>query len=342
MNDLFRRLIKTSCVILWLAIVLPVAGCRRNGEADAAPSATLTIAMVPKGSTHEFWKSVHCGGVEASRELGINLLWKGPLREDDREEQIKVLENIVTRGVDGIVLSPLDEVALRPAVANAVRSGIPVLIVDSGLKSDEQISFVATDNYAGGVLAAKHLASLVGNHGRVALLRYAEGSSSTMERERGFLETLKSFPGIKLVSSEIHSGVTSESAYSAAENMLAPLKSRDGQTLALDGIFCPCEPVVFGMLRALEDSGLAGKVRVVGFDASPRFAQAIESGHLDAVVVQDPFRMGYLGVKLMVEHLRGTPIARRVDTGLTLVTKENLQEPAIRERFFPHFERWLS
>ncbi|MEJ5296978.1 MAG: substrate-binding domain-containing protein [Armatimonadota bacterium] len=334
-------------VLIALAMAAAVAaGCGSREPAgggagdQGAGNAKYTIAVIPKGTTHEFWKSVHAGAVKASRETGIEVIWKGPLKEDDREAQIAVVENFVTRGVSGIVLAPLDDTALRPAVSNAVRSDIPVVIIDSDLQGDEHISFVATDNYKGGQLAGKEMARLLNGKGRIVVLRYQEGSASTTNREKGFLDEIARHPGIRVVSANQYGGATTESAYRASENLLAPLKK--GGKLDIDGIFCPNESTTFGMLRALQDSKLAGTVRFIGFDSSEKLVQALSAGEIDALVLQDPFKMGYLGVKTLVDHLNGKEVPRRVDTGVTLVTRQNMQQPEIQQLLKPDLDQWLK
>lgn len=322
---------------VWFACVLLVplfVGCQGGeGQDTASSEGNLLIAVIPKGTTHEFWKSVHAGAEDAADELGVEVIWKGPLKEDDREEQIKVVEHFTTQRVDGIVLAPLDDTALRAPVQNAQRSGIPVLIFDSGLKDVETVSFVATDNFAAGELAGGRMIELLGGRGRVILLRYQEGSASTHEREEGFLEALRAAPGIQVISQEQYAGATTESAQKAGENLIARFR-KDGQ-FAVDGIFCPNESSTFGMLRALQDAGLAGGVRFVGFDSSDKMIQALRDGHLDALVVQNPRKMGYLAVKSMVAHLRGEAVEKRIDTGATLVTRENLADPQVAALLAP-------
>jgi ribose transport system substrate-binding protein len=292
------------------------------------------IAVIPKGTTHEFWKSIHAGALKAAREADVEILWKGPLKEDDREEQIKVVEDMITRGVKGIVLAPLDDAALRTPVRNATRTGIPVVIIDSDLKSKDHLSFVATDNRQGGYLGGQHLATLLGGKGRVVMLRYAEGSASTANREQGFLDAMKEQAGIEVVSANQYGGATTESAYKASENLLAPLKDKNGK-LTIDGIFACNESTTFGMLRALQDGGHAGKVKFVGFDASAKLVEALKNDQINALVIQNPVRMGYLGVKTMVEYLNGKKVEPRVDTGVAVVTKANMNEPSAKEVLEP-------
>ncbi len=296
--------------------------------------------MIPKGSTHEYWKSLHAGAIKAQRELAaegiaVNLIWKGPLREDDRDQQVQVVENFIGRQVSGMVLAPLDDRALVAPVEEAVAAGIPVVIVDSALKSRRISSFVATDNRQGGRLAARGLGQLLGGKGRAIMLRYAVGSASTEDREAGFLEVMtQEFPGITLVSTDQHAGATRDTAKTVAENLL----NRYGDQL--DGVFASNESAAGGMLLALRDAGLAGgKVKFVGFDSGELLNGGLESGDVQGLIVQDPLRMGYLGVRTLVAVLRGKPVAPVIDTGVTLVTPENRREPAIAALLHPPLDR---
>lgn len=321
----------------------PDASAKADQAAQPAPAATqgkLTVAVIPKGTTHEFWKSIHAGANKAGEEFGVEIVWKGPLKEDNRDEQIKIVEDMTSKGVSGIVLAPLDDTALRLPVQEATRKGIPVVIIDSGLQSEDYVSFVATDNKNGGKIAGEHLAKLLGGKGKVIMLRYQEGSASTMEREAGFLEAMAANPGIEVVSSNQYGGATTETAYKASENVLAPYKK--GGRLMVDGIFCPNESTTFGMLRALQDAKLAGKVKFVGFDSSEKLVAALQAGEIHGLVLQDPMNMGYLGVKTMVEHLQGKTVEKRISTGENLATPENMNEPRIQELLKPDFARWLK
>ncbi len=330
-------------IFVAIAVVLYGAGCKEKEQNQNQYS----IAVIPKGTTHLFWKSIHAGAIKAEQELkdsgvDIEIIWKGPLKEDDRESQIRVIEDFITRGVSGIVLAPLDDTALRMPVKDAVNNGIAVVIIDSGLKGEDYVSFVSTDNYVGGRKAGRHLAEILGGSGKVVMLRYQEGSASTMNRERGFLDVLKEkYPDIEVVSSNQYGGPTTESAYMASENLLAPLRKADG-TLTIDGIFCPNISTSFGMLRALQGSNLAGKVKYVGFDSSPRLVQGLKDGQIHGLVLQDPINMGYLGVKNMLAHLKGEKVPKRIDTGSDVATPENLDEPRMKNLLEPDFKKWLN
>jgi ribose transport system substrate-binding protein len=324
--------------ILFLAVTIGICmmGCKK-GAPDQ--SQRLTIAVIPKGTIHEFWKTVHAGADMAGRELGVDILWKGSLKEDDREAQISVVENIITRRVDGIVLAPLDDAALRRPVDEAMRIGIPVVIFDSGLQGDNYFSYVATDNFKAGQLAGQYMAKLLDSKGNVAVLRYAEGSDSTTKREDGFLNTIKAFKDIKIVTSNQYAGVTTESALQAAENLLSRFGATEGN-LRIDGIFCATEPTALGILRALQNSGYAGKIKFIGFDSSDTMIAALQAGELSGFVVQNPMRIGYLGVKTLVGHIRCQQVPKRIDTGSTLVTIENIDQSEIHKLLHPDLSHY--
>lgn len=308
-----------------------------SGAAEA-----YKIAVIPKGTTHEFWKSIHAGAKKAEQELkaeGVNVqvIWKGPLKEDDREQQIQVVENFVAQRVSGIVLAPLDRKGLVAPVETAVRGKIPVIIIDSGLESKAPVSSVSTDNREGGRIAARNLGKMLGGKGNAIMLRYAVGSASTEEREEGFLEVMKKdFPGIKLLSTDQHAGATRDSAKRTAENLL----NRYGRQI--QGVFASNESSAAGMLLALRDAGLAGKVSFVAFDSGETLNAGLKAGHVQGMVVQNPMRMGYLGVKTMVAVLRGQKVQGFVDTGVGFVTKENFNSPEMAEIVNPPLDKYLK
>jgi ribose transport system substrate-binding protein len=312
-----------------LCLLALFAGCDAKG-----PSGKLAIAVIPKGETHVFWQSVHAGAARAAKELDVEILWKGPLQENDRAGQIATVETFINRGVSGICLAPLDDAALRKPVAAAMAKKIPVVIFDSGLKSEDYVSFVATDNYKGGTLAGERLAEILGKKGKVALLRYMEGSASTAEREQGFLDAIKKYPDLAVASDNQYAGATADTAIQASENLLTSLKTPEGG-LRVDGIFAPNESSALGMLRALENAGQAGKIKFVGFDSSEKIVDALKAGKLQGTVLQNPVKMGHLAVKTMVEHLRGQKVDKRIDTGAVMVTPENMEQPEMKALLHP-------
>jgi ribose transport system substrate-binding protein len=313
---MIKRLLSTLCVL-----AAGAAGCAAG---------TFEIAVIPKGTTHEYWKALHAGVDKAVLELNaagisVHIIWKGPLREDDREQQVQVVENFIGRQVNGIVLAPLDNRALVAPVEEAVNAKIPVVIIDSGLDTKVLSSFVATDNREGGRIAGRRLGALLGGTGRAIMLRYAVGSNSTEEREAGFLEVMRrEYPGIELISTDQHAGATRETARRVAETLL------DRYGREVNGIFASNESASAGMLLALRDAGLAGgRVKFVAFDSGDVLNAGLRAGDIQGIVVQDPVKMGYLGVKTIVAVLRGETVPPAIDTGVGLVTPENMREPAM-------------
>ncbi len=307
-----------------------------------AAEKNYTIAVIPKGTTHEYWKSIHAGAEKARQELsaqgvGLNLIWKGPFREDDRDQQIQVVESFVARRVNGMVLAPLDSQALVAPTETAVRSKIPVVIIDSSLKSEAPASYVATDNVKGGEMAAECLGRLLEGRGKVILLRYQVGSASTDLREAGFLKAIARFPGIQLLTTNQYAGATRDTAYQASQNIL------NRYAREANGVFCPNETSTIGMLLALRDVHKAGgAIKFVGFDANAQSVDALKKGDLQGLIVQNPFRMGYLGTMTLVRHLQGQKVEKVVDTGVTLVTHDNMADAAILELLNPPIRQYLE
>lgn len=315
-----NRLLALSLCIL----VLVAAGCK-----DPQASGKRQIAVIPKGTTHEHWKGVEAGAKKAAAEMNVEIIWKGPLKEDDRAGQIQIVEQFVTDGVAGIVLAPLDDKALLRPVQQAAAKNIPVVIMDSPLAGElnkDFISLVATDNKKGGYLGGKRLAEVLGGKGKVVLLRYQENSASTEQREAGFMDAMKEAPGITLISQNQYAGATADSAQKKAESMLDVLRDADG-------IFCPNESSTQGMLNALERAGLVGadqKVKFVGFDKSVPLLKAMEEGKIQGLVAQNPEKMGYESVRVLVNKLDGKPVEPNVDTGVIVITKENLGSAEVK------------
>ena len=319
--------------ILLASAIAVIAGCAPASN-SGSNSSGITLAVIPKGTSHVFWQSVHAGARRAAKEEAVEIVWRGPLREDDRDAQISEVENAVGRRVSGIALAPLDEAALVAPVDNAVKRGIPVVIFDSGLKGENFVSFVATDNDVGGRLAGEHMAKKLGGKGKVILLRYAEGHDSTSRREAGFLAALREHPGIEIVSSNQYVGADVEGAYKRIEALLSQHLKPD-RSLGIDGLFAVNESSAFAMLRVLQDNGWAGKVQAIGFDASDNLIKGLRDGHLEGLIVQDPVRMGYMSVKTLVSHLKGEKVERRIDTGVRLITRDIMDQPEIQQLLKP-------
>jgi len=342
----FTRTRRTIVGLAALVLGMGLSACG-SSDAEAKPGVAMSelkpivIAVIPKGTTHEFWKTVHAGVVKAERELTaagtpVKTIWKGPLKEDDRASQIDTVQNFVAQGVHGIVLMPLDRTALVAPVELALSSKIQVVIADSALESDKPASYIATNNKEGGRLGGKRLGELLGGKGKVILLRYMEGSASTEEREAGFMEAIKTFPDIQVISSDVHAGATHETALAASQNLISRFKDE------VQGVFCPCEPVTTAITQALTEQGINKKVKVVGFDNTQRLVDWLKSGDIHGLVLQDPLNMGYLAVKAAVAAAQGKPVEKRNDMAPKLVTPENMEQPEFKALLNPPLAEYLG
>jgi ribose transport system substrate-binding protein len=326
-----------------LILVFAASGCSRSGndggavsDASQAPggsSPQLTIAVVPKSIGGEFWETVEEGARRAAKELNVAIKWEGPHAETELAEQNKIIENMVNLDVDGMALAPLNNRTMRESVENVVAAGIPVVIFDSAVDGDAHASFVATDNTAGGVIAAKYIVErLAERTKRLFLLRFIQGTASTEQRAHGFLDTAKA-AGCEVLADPYCDDATVAGAKRTATNVLEQFV-RDGR-LAIDGMFATNLYSTMGLLEALKDlrdSGVAVEVVVVGFDTSPGLIRDLQAGNIDALVSQNPLRMGYLAVETTVRLVNGEKVEPRIDTGVELVTKERLdKEPEIRK-----------
>src|SRR5215813_3102692 len=282
------------------------------------------IVVIPKGVAHCFWQSVHAGADAAGKELGVEVMWKGPAQETDYSGQINIVEDAINRRVGGIVLAPSHGDALVPIVERAQKEGIPVIIFDSGISTENYVSYIATDNRKGGVVAAERLAEKLGGKGKVAILGVKAGSVSTDEREQGFQDTMKQkYPGISIVAFQYGDADRAKSLDRATDILTAHAD--------LNGMFASNESSTVGAVQAIKQKGLAGKVVLGGFDSSPNLIDDLKAGAIDSLVLQNPFKMGYEGVKAIVEKLNRRAPQRHLDTGVKLLIKENLDTPEMQE-----------
>ncbi len=327
--------IKQFVSVLFVVLIAGISGCGSD-NAETANADTIQIAVIPKGTTHQFWKSIHAGANKAGSENNVEIIWQGPQKEDDRQLQIQVVQNFISRGIDAIVLAPLDARSLASPVESAVKRGIPVIIIDSDLDSNAHTSFVATDNRQGGALAAERLNEVLGGEGDIIMMRYQEGSASTTNREEGFLERIKEIaPGLNILTDNQYAGATIEKALQTSQNLLNRYPD-------VDGIFCPNESSVQGMLRALETAGKAGQVKLVGFDANETLIKGMRDGYIEGLAVQDPFNMAYEGVKTAVAVIRGESVPPKINTRVMMITPENIDEAPAQELLNPDMAKWLD
>ena len=326
------RIRNFACTVALLSFAAVFSGCGESSSGTAASTGgsdakKLRIAVIPKGTSHEFWKSVHFGAKLAADELGnVEITWRGPVIESDTGSQIEVVKNMVTLQVDGIALAPNQKGGLVDAVDEAISEGIPVVIFDSGLKEGPEIvSYVATDNFKGGELAAEQMAEAIGGKGNVILLRYISGSESTEQREEGFLSKIAEYPDITVVSSDQRGGDNATKSKEKVEQLLQV----HGDDLA--GIFAVCEPNANGTLEALRNAGVNGKVKLIAFDPSDALIAALGDGSCSGIVLQDPVEMGYQAVMTLANAIEnGSEAEPFVSTGEYVATQGNMNEEDIQ------------
>jgi ribose transport system substrate-binding protein len=312
--------------IVFLSLLL-LSGCNRNHKRQ--------IAVIPKGTAHVFWQTVHAGALAAGEQYNVEILWNGPPSETEYSRQIQIMDSMIARHVDGIALAATDRNALNASIDRAASQKIPVAIFDSGVDTKNFQTFVATDNYEGGRAAARTLAALIGGKGPVAMVKNAPGSLSTMDRERGFKDVIKSdFPKIKIVA-EQYSMSDRAKALAATENILTAHED-------LAGIFASAEPASVAAGQGLKSRYMTGKVKLVGFDSSEQLITDLKDGVIDALVAQDAFKMGFEAVRTVVDALDGKPVPKKIDLNAVVVTKADLDKPEIHALLYPDLKKYLK
>jgi ribose transport system substrate-binding protein len=308
-------------------VILSLTACQQ--------SRTRQIAVIPKSTSSLFFQPVHAGANAAAEQFHLEILWSGATSETDYSRQIEIVDSMITRHVDGLAIAASERNALNHSLERAAAANIPVTIFDSGVDSKDYMTFVATDNVEAGRMAGRKMGALLAGKGKVALILHAPGSYSTMDRENGFKESLaKEFPGIKVVA-EQYSGGDRANAMRVGEDMLTAHAD-------LSGIFASSEPCAVGGAQAVKSRGLVGKLKLVGFDASEGMIQDLKDGVFDALVVQDPFKMGFEAVRTLADKLVGKTPEKRIDLNAVVVTKQDLEKSEIHTLLYPDLKRYLK
>lgn len=315
--------------LLLLSAVL--TGCSSSASSDKTDEKTnkdkKEIALIVKSVDSEYWLTVKAGAEKAAKELGANVTFKGAQTETDIAGQISIVENAINQKVDAIALAASDSDALVPPVEKAVDAKIPVVTIDSGVNSDKPQSFIATDNEAAAETAADTIAEIAGKKGDVAVVSFVPGAATAVQRETGFETGIKKYSNMKIVTTQ-YSQSDKARALSVTEDILTANSD-------LVGIFGSNNKSALGAAQAVKQKGLEDKIALVAFDADPDEITALQEGTIDALVVQNPFKMGYLAVKNAVDLIDGKKVEKRVDTGVTVVTKKNFEDAEVQKLLFP-------
>jgi ribose transport system substrate-binding protein len=319
--------VRSKQTIAAVGVSLLLMSCNRGG--------VKRIAVVPKANSHVFWVSVHAGAAAAGQKFGVEVLWNGPAQETEYDRQIQIVDSMIAQRVDGLAVAAADRKALNRSLARAAELGIPVTVFDSGVDSSNYMTFVATNNYEAGQMGARELARLLGGKGTVAMVMNAPGSASTMDRERAFEDVIRAeFPKIQIVARQFSMSDRSKGR-AAAENILTA-------HTGLDGIFASSEPSSAGVALALKSRGLSGKVKFVAFDASDDLIEALKGATIDAIVVQDPFKMGFEAVKTLVDKLHGVTPPKQMDLPARVIHKSDLDQPDVHELLYPDVKKYVT
>ncbi|MEK7403938.1 MAG: substrate-binding domain-containing protein [Acidobacteriota bacterium] len=316
---------RRRALVMLLLLLVAAGGCGTKPK--------LVVGVVPKGTNHIFWQTVHAGAIKAAREFGFEVEWNAPTLEIDSSRQIQIVESMSNRRLAGIVLAPVDRKALVGVVERAADLGIPVSIFDSGIDTERRISYVATDNMEAGRMAARRLGEILGGKGKVGIIGFMPGSASTMEREDGFQgEMRKRFTGVEIVGLQFGMADRAK-AMAATENLLTAHPD-------LAGLYADNESSTSGAVQALKIRGNR-KVKFVAMDASDQLIEDLRAGWIDSLVVQNPFRMGYEATRAIGLKLSGQTPPRTLDSGARLILREDLDKADVRELLFPDLRSYL-
>jgi ribose transport system substrate-binding protein len=308
-------------VLALLLGLLLLGSCRKSDN--------KVIGVVPKGANHIFWLTVKAGAEKAAAEAGYTVEWNAPALEIDAKRQQDIVESMVNRRLAGIALAPVDKKALVNVVERANAAGIPTVIYDSDIDTAQRLSYIATDNKEGGRMAARRIGELLNGKGKVGVIGFMPGSASTMEREDGFTEELKTkFPNIQLVGMQFGMADRAK-AMAVTENMMTAHPD-------LAGLFADNESSSSGAVQALK-SRANKTVKLVAFDASDALIADLKDGWIDSLVLQDPYRMGYDSVKAITSKLKGETPSARQDLPATLATRDDLAAGRVARQLLPGF-----
>ena len=299
--------------------------------ASAADTKKYTIALIPGLTTDAFYITMHKGAEQAAKALGATLLFQGAA-DFNPVTQVPVLNAIIGRKPDAILIAPTDKVQLVEPLKKAVDAGIPVLTVDTFIgdgryqtgsgDADFPLSYIASDNILGGEIAARALAKAIGDKGKVYVSNVNPGISTTDQREQGFKDEMKKHPNITVLETQFNSDDANKAA--------AQFQSVYARNPDLAGVFGANLFSAMGAANGVKQSGATGKVKVAAFDAPTSIVGEIKSGNVDIAIAQHPAEIGYFGVVAAYAHLTGQSIPTLIGTGFTVIDKDNVDDPKVK------------
>lgn len=333
---MLRQSSRVSSTILMIVLALFVAACGQsststgNGSSSGSSSSALKIVVVPKTIGNNYWDTVQAGAqCAASKQANVQIVWNGTTTETDVTGQITMLQNYITQKPSGIIYAATDAKALGNISNQATQQGIPVENIDSGTNPQpSNVPLFATDNTASAAKAADLLGTALGGKGKIAIIEFVKGSATNDQRVNGFkTELAAKYPNVQIVADQ-QSNSDFNQALSVTQDIL-------GKYPNLNGIFGANDQSATGAAQAVGAAGLKGKVKIVGWDASPTEIKDLQDGTISDLVLQNPFKMGFDSVKALVNQLRNNVKATNEDTGVTFVSQANLSDSKIQAALNP-------
>lgn len=317
-----KKLITAMVGITALAAALTGCSADTSATGGDASGDKPYIAIVSKGFQHQFWQAVKAGAEQAADEFDVKITFEGPDTEADVDQQIQMLQTALDKGPAAIGFAALDSQAAGPLLQQAKDANIPVVAFDSGVDSDIPVTTASTDNKAAAAEAAKHMAELIGHEGKVALVVHDQTSVTGVDRRDGFIEYMeKNEPKITVVDTQYGGGDQAKSA-DLAKAIIAANPD-------LKGIYGSNEGSAIGVVQAVKELDMAGKLTIVGFDSGKAQIDAINDGLMAGAITQNPVGIGYETVKAAVEAIKGTKLPKTIDTGFFWYDKTNINDEKI-------------
>lgn len=310
-----EKITRVLAAIASLSVVMSFTGCGKSAE-------KFDVAVIVKGQESEYWDIVKKGAMDCGEELGVNVTFEAPLKETMVNEEIDLVKNAISRGVDAIVLAPSDSQSFNDVIATADKAGIAVLTIDTAASAEQIKSTIATDNRVGGVIAARAALDEVGKEGEIAVIGHQESAQTCKDRLESFVDYVEETSDIKVADIQ-YCDVDAQKAKEIALEYIDKYPD-------LKVIYATNGTSTDGACEAVKERDLTNTVDIIGFDCSSYSVEYIESGVLDGTVVQNPYNMGYIGVRYVKKIIQGESVDRSLNTGATLVTANNLNDDDIK------------
>lgn len=295
---------------------------------SAMANKEIYLPVVSKGFMHEFWQTVKMGSDAAAEELNVKTSFVGPSDETQIDQQIQLIENTLAKKPNGLLLAALDGNALIPSVNRMHAKNVSIVTFDSGVNSDIPSAFVATNNKKAGAMAAAEVGRLLNGKGKVGIVAHVAGTTSAIDRVDGFVEHMKAnYPNIVLLD-PLYSDGDPQKAMNQTMDI-----TRANPDLA--AVYGTNEGSSMGVATAIQSMGKKDKIKVVGFDSSEAIVNFVETGVMQAAVVQDAYSIGYIGLKTLHQVMNGEKVEKLIDVPAVLVTGDNLRDARIQKVINP-------